>query len=85
MPTNRSPLPEKSEALSPPTVAVVPGPKAERVKILLLDFRSGEAIDRHPDLALYLKDGATIKSAEPRISESGTPKLLVVLVLPQPE
>ena len=78
-------IPPKPETSLPSPVSVVPGPKAERVKILLLDFRSGEAVDRHPDLAVHLKKGATIKSAEPRISASGTPKLLVVLVLPTSE
>lgn len=49
------------------------------VKLLLIAFRSGEAVERHPDVQPWLEDGWTVRSAVPRVVESGATKLLVVL------
>lgn len=48
-------------------------------KILLVQFRNGEAVDRHPELRCLLDDGWSIRSAVPRIVEAEGTKLLVVL------
>lgn len=49
-----------------------------RTKLVMVPFRSGEAVIRHPDICPLLEDGWKIKSATPRITTEGT-KLLVVL------
>lgn len=49
------------------------------VKLVLVDFRSGEAVQRHPDLQPWLEDGWMISSAAPRVVEGGRTKLLVTL------
>jgi hypothetical protein len=49
------------------------------VKLLLVTFRSGEAVERHPDVEPWLESGWTVRSAVPRVVESGATKLLVVL------
>lgn len=53
-------------------------------KILLVQFRNGEAVDRHPELQGLLDDGWSIRSAVPRIVEAEGTKLLVVLGKPVP-
>lgn len=48
-------------------------------RVLLVDFRSGEPVHRHPDIAPLLSDGWIVKSAVPRLVENQGLKLLVVL------
>lgn len=52
------------------------------VKLLLVAFRSGEAVDSHPALEPWLENGWRVRSAVPRIVESGATKLLAVLERP---
>lgn len=49
------------------------------VKLVLVDFRSGEAVRKHPELQPWLNAHWTVRSAMPRIVEHGETKLLVVL------
>lgn len=49
------------------------------VKIELVSFRNGEAVHQHPSLQSWLENGWQIRSAVPRIVESGDTMLLVVL------
>jgi len=49
-----------------------------RTRLLLLPFRSGEAVTEHPDLSPMIKDGWRIQSASPRVTKDGT-RLFVVL------
>lgn len=51
-------------------------------KLLLVDFRSGESVRKHPDVLPLLTQGWRIKSAVPRLVESKGTKLLVVLTPP---
>src|SRR5690606_12225473 len=51
-------------------------------KLLLVDFRSGEAVRNHPEIAPLLRQGWRIKSAVPRLVEAKGTKLLVVLTPP---
>jgi len=51
-------------------------------RILLVQFRNGEAVDRHPELKALIDDGWSIRSAVPRIVEAEGTKLLVVLGKP---
>lgn len=57
-------------------------PSNALTKILLVEFRNGEAVTKHPELRSLLKDGWTVRSAVPRIVESEGTKLLVVLAKP---
>jgi len=52
-------------------------------KILLVPFRNGEAVSKHPELASLLEEGWTIRSAVPRIVETEGTRLLVVLAKPE--
>lgn len=52
------------------------------VKLLLVSFRNGEAVHRHPALQPWLESGWQVRSAVPRIVESGATKLLVILERP---
>jgi len=52
------------------------------VKLLLVPFRSGEAVREHPALQPWLAEGWDARSAVPRIVENGDAKLLVVLERP---
>ena len=55
-------------------------PKADApIKLLLVDFRSGESVCQHPDVKPMLSDGWSIRSAVPRLVEDEGTKLLVVL------
>lgn len=54
-------------------------------KILLVEFRNGEAVTKHPELEHLLEEGWIVRSAVPRIVESEGTKLLVVLAKPEPE
>lgn len=58
-------------------------PTRTLTKILLVDFRNGEAVSRHPELERYLNDGWTVRSAVPRLVESEGTKLLVVMAKPE--
>ncbi len=49
------------------------------VQLLLISFRSGEAVERHPDVQPWVTNGWAVRSAVPRIVESGATKVLVVL------
>lgn len=51
-------------------------------KLLLVDFRSGEAVREHPEVEPLLSEGWRIKSAVPRLVEAKGTKLLVVLTPP---
>ena len=51
--------------------------------LLLVEFRGGEAVTRHPDVAPFLRQGWKVHSARPRLTEEGT-RLLVVLHAPRP-
>lgn len=51
-------------------------------KLLLVAFRSGEAVRQHPDVQPWLSAGWTVRRAVPRVVESGKTKLLVVLERP---
>lgn len=58
-------------------------PTRSLTKILLVPFRNGEAVDRHPELTSFLDDGWTISSAVPRIVETEGTRLLVVMAKPE--
>ena len=49
------------------------------IKLLLVDFRNGESVGAHPDVAPLLRDGWSIRSAVPRIVEEEGTRLFVVL------
>ena len=55
-----------------------PGRSATR-QVRVVEFRSGEAVARHPALRDLLAEGWRIKSAVPHLEESEEVKLLVVL------
>jgi len=55
-----------------------PSSPAPSVRLLLVGFRSGEAVARHPELTAWLKQDWTIRTARPRITPDGA-KLLVVM------
>ncbi len=48
-------------------------------KVCIVEFRSGEAVVRHPDLKCYLDDGWLIESAVPQLADAERVDLLVVL------
>lgn len=50
----------------------------EQTKLLLIPFRNGEVVARHPDVLPYLEEGWHVRSAAPRVTSEGT-KLLVIL------
>lgn len=72
-----APLPSVSTAVQG-SVATPYDSSKLRTKLLLVPFRSGEAVSRHPEVMPYLKEGWNVKSAAPRVTPEGT-KLLVVL------
>jgi hypothetical protein len=47
-------------------------------KDLTVEFRSGEAVNRHPELISFINDGWQIESAVPELSNEGL-KLVVVM------
>lgn len=69
-----------------PVLGVLPPSTTKLVrpntKLLLVDFRSGEAVSQHPEIQSYLQQGWRIKSAVPRLVEAGGTRLLVVLTQP---
>lgn len=70
-------LPAAPEAFEAPSVQAAPA-TAYRTKLVMVPFRSGEAVGRHPDVLPLLEAGWKVKSAAPRVTTEGT-KLLVVL------
>lgn len=48
-------------------------------KTFVVEFRSGEAVHRHPALTPFLCDGWDIESAVPRLSDVDGVELLVVM------
>ena len=54
-------------------------PDHKDARLLLVDFRSGECVADHPEIAPLLKDGWHVRSAVPRIVEMEGTKLFVVL------
>lgn len=75
----------KEAATAPvtPTLAKLTSrPNKTLTKIMLVPFRNGEAVSKHPDLKNFLEDGWTVSSAVPRIVESEGTRLLVVMVKP---
>ena len=53
-------------------------------KLLLVEFRSGEAVGLHPEVTPLLREGWRVRSAVPRIVEGEGLKLLVSLTQPGP-
>lgn len=71
--------------VTPPVPTISPftsAPTRTLTKILLVDFRNGEAVSKHPELQQFISDGWSIRSAVPRIVESEGTKLLVVMTKP---
>lgn len=92
MPAHRSTLkPAAAEAVPPPSInadatsslaaASLPDAKAG-AKLLLVEFRSGEAVVLHPEVMPLLRQGWRVRSAVPRIVEGEGLKLLVTLTQP---
>lgn len=48
-------------------------------KVMIVDFRSGEAVVRHPALVDLLNDGWSVQSAVPHIADADEVQLLVVM------
>lgn len=69
-------VPESSEQDADPHHT----PQRPQTRILLVDFRSGEAVESHPEIVPFLEDGWVVRSAEPRLVEAEGPRLLVCLV-----
>ena len=90
MPTlRRTPSPAADEAVPPPSIEadatptlVAPPLPGIGAKLLLVEFRSGEAVDLHPEVAPLLRQGWRLRSAVPRIVEGEGLKLLVTLAQP---
>lgn len=70
--------------VTPPLAKITSRPNKTLTKIMLVPFRNGEAVNRHPGIRRFLEDGWTVSSAVPRIVESQGTKLLVVMVKPGP-
>lgn len=90
MPVNRSTLAlSAEEAVPPPSIDAeaapsLPSAPLDRAtepgaKLLLVEFRSGEAVVLHPEVMPLLQQGWRIRSAVPRIVEGEGLKLLVTL------
>lgn len=58
-------------------------PTRTLTKIMLVNFRNGEAVNKHPELEQFLQDGWSVRSAVPRLVESEGTKLLVVMAKPE--
>lgn len=65
------PVPALSRIRTRPTPALT--------KLLLVDFRSGEAVHQHPEISPFLQQGWRVRSAVPRLVEAKGTRLLVVL------
>jgi hypothetical protein len=55
-----------------------PSSLANSVRLIVVDFRSGEDVTHHPQLKAWLEQGWVIRNAAPRTTPEGA-KLLVVL------
>ena len=84
----RTPDPLPAESLPPthvdaeatPTLSTSSLPDVSAgVKLLLVEFRSGEAVLLHPEVAPLIQQGWRLRSAVPRIVEGEGLKLLVTL------
>jgi hypothetical protein len=80
----------ESTAVRPRTVSVPASistsntrPLKTLTKIVLVQFRNGEAVNKHPELRPFVEAGWKIQSAVPRVVESEGTKLLVVLAKPE--
>lgn len=69
--------------VSPRAQSLTSRPTRSLTKILLVPFRNGEAVDRHPELKSFLNEGWVISSAVPRIVETEGTRLLVVMAKPE--
>ncbi len=69
----RGPRRETTSSTTPINVA------SSRSRVMLVDFRSGEPVQRHPEVMPLLMGGWVVKSAVPRLVENEGLKLLVVL------
>lgn len=76
-----SPVPPATMISGRATTSVRGGDSSARAKLLLVDFRSGEAVRQHPDIAPLLEEGWSVTGAAPRVTPDGT-RLLVVLAPP---
>lgn len=74
---------KEAVALPPGISNLTPRPNKSLTKIVLVPFRNGEAVNKHPDLTSLLDEGWSVSSAVPRIVEAEGTKLLVVLVKPE--
>ncbi len=45
----------------------------------VVEFRSGEAVHRHPEIVRYIEEGWTIRSAAPCVENAESVQLIVVL------
>lgn len=59
------------------TPAASSGHTSTRTEIV--EFRSGEAVQRHPELAAVFRKGWKIRSATPYVDGTATVRLMVVL------
>lgn len=71
---NAPPLASRERRSTPSTTIASP-----TSRVLLVDFRAGEAVDRHPEVLPLAREGWVVKSAVPRLVENQGLKLLVVL------
>lgn len=80
-PTSSSsdPQPASPRPPTPSNRTARPTPVLSNTKLLLVDFRNGEAVAQHPDLVSHVQQGWRIRSATPRLVESEGTKLLVIL------
>ena len=60
----------------------VPRPDAPHTRLLTVDFRNGEAVRTHPEVASHLDDGWHVQSAAPRVTDDGTCLLVVLTRFP---
>lgn len=69
----------KDRAAVAPTVPSRSPSTRAATRILLVDFRGGECVSKHPDIMPLLEDGWHIRSAVPRLIEQEGTKLMVVM------
>ena len=72
----RAPIPPRADI---PHQTTTFGLGAASSRVLLAEFRCGEAVEHHPEVSPLLQEGWAIKSAVPRLVEGEGVKLLVVL------
>ena len=73
------PLPSIDADAQPSLSAVTCAHPETGAKLLLVEFRSGEAVGLHPEVTPLLSQGWRVRSAVPRIVEGEGLKLLVSL------